>query len=132
MDEKQELVQNIPMEPPTLVQKEKSLDAQFSELDLGFSNFQNDLLKLLNENTSFNGVKMIQFNAPTPLSMTTPISRSTSLFLKGPFSRILKVVHALENQGGFGAISYMGFEKKRDFGTKQSSFQSTVHLELME
>jgi hypothetical protein len=83
VDEKQELAQNIPMESPPLVQKEKPLDAQFNELDLGFSNFQNDLLELLNENTSFNGVKMIQFNAPTPLSMTTPVSTSTSLFLRG-------------------------------------------------
>ncbi|WP_036384441.1 hypothetical protein [Muricauda sp. MAR_2010_75] len=130
--EKHELVQNLPMELSALSQKDKQLDAQFRELDLGSSNFQNDLLKFLNENASSNEVKMVQFNAPHTIESNNTNIKTYIFVLEGSFSEILKVVHAIESRGNFGAISHMGFEKKRDYRSGRSSLQSTVHLQLME
>ena len=130
--DKQELALNIPLQLAILAQKEKQLDDQFKELDLGSTNFQNDLLKFLNESTSLNGVKMIEFKAPHSIENGNTKIKTFIFVLEGTFNGILKVGHSLENQGNFGAITHMDFEKIKDYRTRKSSLQATVHLQLME
>ncbi|MFC4221151.1 hypothetical protein [Flagellimonas marina] len=128
----QELAQNIPLQLATLAQREKQLDIQFKGLDLESTNFQNDLLRFLNEHTLSNAVKMIGFNAPHSIENGNTSTKTFTFVLEGPFSGILKIGHSLENQGSFGAITHMGFEKIKDYRTGKSSLQATIHLQLME
>ncbi|MDC6364032.1 MULTISPECIES: hypothetical protein [Flavobacteriaceae] len=129
---KKELAKNIPLELSNIAQKEKQLDNQFKKLDLGSINFQNDLLKFLNETTLSNSVKMIEFNAPHTVENGTTETKTFIFILEGAFSGILKVGHSLESQINFGAITHMDFKKMKDYRTGKLSLQATIHLQLME
>ncbi|WP_222984577.1 hypothetical protein [Flagellimonas meishanensis] len=130
--DKQQLAAHVPQELSMMTQKEKYLDAQFKAFNLGTSSLQNDLLKFLNEITVTRNVKIIEFKSPHRFWEKDSQVKTYIFSLEGGFMDILKVLHALEEQAGFGTISHAAFEKKKDHRRGKSHLQVLVFLEHVE
>lgn len=130
--DKQELAIHVPEELLTLSRKERYLDSQFLDLNLGTSSMQNDLLKFLNEVSTTNKVKIIEFKSPHVFHEGNSVSKTYVFNLEGNFIDMLKVVYALEKKGSFGAISHIGFEKKKNYRSRKRYLQTLVFLEHAE
>ena len=77
-------------------------------------------------------VKIINFNAPHKIEDGKNAIETYIFNLEGSFTNILKTLNALENNGGFGAITHVGFEKKKDYRTKRTYLQAEVFLEQVK
>lgn len=130
--ELRERAKDMPRKLVALRQREMQLDAQFRKLHLGSSNFQNELLRFLNEQGSEHSVKIIDFKAPHVIIEDNTTTRTYQFILEGSFTDILKVVHTLETQGSFGGISHMAFEKQKDPRQRKNYLQASLHLQQIE
>lgn len=127
-----ELLNNLPQKLSMLSQKEQHIDKQLASLNVGSSSMQNNLLRFLNEQANQNQVKIIDFNAPHLQEVGKNTIETYIFNLEGGFPNILKTIYSLENQSGFGAISHLDYEKKKNYRTKKNFLQATVHLEMVK
>ncbi|RIV36659.1 hypothetical protein D2V08_01730 [Flagellimonas lutimaris] len=130
--ELRERAKDMPRKLAALRQQEMQLDAQFKKLYLESSNFQNELLRFLNEQGSGHSVKIMDFKALHVIIEGNTTTRTYQFILEGNFTDILKVVHALETQGSFGGVTHMAFEKQKDPRQRKSYLQASLHLQQIE
>jgi hypothetical protein len=115
-----------------LSQKERFLDEQLKELNLGDASMQNNLLKFLNRHAGKNKVKVIDFNSPHVIATENEEIATYIFNLEGGYTQILKTLHSLENNGGFGSVTHVVFEKKKDYRKKRTYLQAEVFLEQVK
>lgn len=127
--ERQVAIANLPNQLLQLSQKEQQLDAQLHHLNLEDTSMQSNLLKFLNRQTEIQKVKIIDFNAPHRIQTEQHLVETYIFDLEGGYVPIVKVLNALENNGGFGAITHLTFEKKKDYRSKRTYLQAQVFLE---
>ncbi|TMU55668.1 hypothetical protein [Flagellimonas algicola] len=124
----QEKYVNVNHELAKLSKKEQNLDLQLSSLDLDNSSVQNNLLRILNEQSEAYGIKIIAFNAPHVTQHNNTKVKTQIFTLEGSYVSILKMLHELEKKGGFGRVSHVDYEKNRDFRNRTSRLQTTIFL----
>lgn len=129
LSQRDKLVQNLGMRFSILSKKEKNLDSQLSELNLGASSQQNHLLGVLNKLGVDNGTKIIEFKAPHTIQINNTVSKTHMFTLEGSYNSILRVIHYLEKYGGFGSVSHLNLEKKKDYRNGRLRLQARVFLE---
>jgi hypothetical protein len=130
--EKQASLSNLPQQLSLLSQKERFLDEQLKELNLGDASMQNNLLKFLNRHAGKNKVKVIDFNSPHVIATENEEIATYIFNLEGGYTQILKTLHSLENNGGFGSVTHVVFEKKKDYRKKRTYLQAEVFLEQVK
>ncbi|PRX57209.1 hypothetical protein [Flagellimonas meridianipacifica] len=127
--QKQSAMSNLPQQLSLLSQKERNLDQQLLEFNLENTSMQSNLFKFLNLQAVKEQVAIIDFKLPH-IRKTENEEILTHIFiLQGGYTAILKTLHALESKSGFGSISHVGFEKKRDYRSKRTYLQAEVFLE---
>ena len=129
LSQRDELAQNVGVRLSILSEKEKNLDSEFNQLNLGATSLQNNLLRVLNEHGMEHGVKMIEFNAPHIVQINETESKTHIFTLDGSYNAILKAIHSLEMQGSFGRITHVDLKKKKDYRNGRSNLQAKVFLE---
>ncbi len=122
-------IANLPKQLSALSKKEQQLDLQLQHLNLEDASMQNTLLKFLNHQTGKQQVKIIDFNAPHSIQTEQHTIETYIFDLEGGYTPILNVLNALENNGGFGAIVHVAFEKKTAYRSKKTYLQAKVFLE---
>ena len=124
-----EAVSNVPRLLTVLTQKEQVLNKQLEDLNLNNSSLQSNLLKFLSEKAEIHLVKVIAFNAPVVHRDENREIETFIFSLEGGYTDVLKMVNALENHGGFGAVTHVGLKKKKDYKSKRSYLQAEIFLE---
>jgi len=127
--EKQASISNLPKQLSMLSQKEQFLDKQLQELNLEDTSMQSSLLKFLNKQVRQYKVKVIDFNSPHIITTENEEIATYIFNLEGGYTNILKTLNSLENNGSFGSITHVGFEKKKNYRTKRTYLQAEVFLE---
>jgi len=130
--DRKELIKDIPKQLALLSQKEQYLDSQLNSLNIDNSSLQNSLLKFLNKESEKNKVKIIEFNSPHIFRTELQSSETYIFNLEGTYTNVLKIVHALENNGSFGAISHLELEKKKDYRRKRTYLEAKIFLEQVK
>ena len=127
-----EMVGNIPKKMALLSQKEHLLDKQLDELNIEDISIQNNLLKYLSSEAEKYQVKIIDFNSPHLIN-TQGGQKETFIFdLEGGYSSLLQTINALENNGSFGAVSHLHFEKMKDYRSKRTYLRTKIFLEQVK
>lgn len=122
------LFENTPKQVSLLKQKQLHYDNLLSKYQLNGGSVQNSLLKTINAFADSTGLKVIGFLEPHTL-LQNDLKISTYQFtLEGDFNAILKLIHKLEQDTGFGEIINLHFEKKTNFRTGNSYLQAQVLL----
>ena len=130
--EKQASISNLPQQLSLLSQKEQFLDKQLQELNLEDTSMQSSLLKFLNKQVRQHKVKVIDFNSPHIITTENEEIATYIFNLEGGYTNILKTLNSLENNGSFGSITHVGFEKKKNYRTKRTYLQAEVFLEQLK
>ena len=130
--EKQASISNLPKQLSMLSQKEQFLDKQLQELNLEDTSMQSSLLKFLNKQVRQHKVKVIDFNSPHIITTENEEIATYIFNLEGGYTNILKTLNSLENNGSFGSITHVGFEKKKNYRTKRTYLQAEVFLEQLK
>ncbi len=128
----QRLATGIPEQLQKTTKKEKEIDSKLEALNLGTSSLQNDLIKFLNQASMDNKVKIIELGAPHTFDTGNTVTKTYTLNLEGGFNDVLQVIHTLEHNGGFGAVSHFTFEKHKNYRNGKSRLEATVFLEVVE
>ena len=106
---------NLLIETSNLKAKEKQLDSFLSENNLIKDElFQNELLKIINQNTVSNKLTIINFNEPHFFVKQSKKIYSYSFTLKGTYSGLTKLMNQIENNKSLGIIIHSKFYKIRN------------------
>jgi hypothetical protein len=115
-----------------LHRKEKALNKKLLDLNINDTSIENNLLKFLHEKCLKQEVKLIQFKAPH-VSVNEKGKIITHIFqLEGKYTGILKVLNAIENNGSFGAVEHLSYDKKKDLRKKRSYLTASVFLNRIQ
>ena len=127
-----ELAMGIPEQLQQLTTREKQIESKFETLNLGTSSLQNDLIRFLNSVATDHKVKILELRAPHIFQGDNAVSKTYTLKFEGDFNDVLHVIHALEQNGGFGAVSHFALEKHKNYRTGKSRLEALVFLEQVE
>lgn len=118
-----------PRQQAQLKQQITGYSKYLADLNLSNTSFQNNLLRHLNISSKEFGTVVTAFNQPHEFSLDQNTFLTYSFNLQGSFSEILKTIHALENQGGFGEIVHIDYEKKTDHRRRATYLEATVMVQ---
>ncbi|AXP80812.1 hypothetical protein CJ739_1726 [Mariniflexile rhizosphaerae] len=122
------LFENTPKQVSLLKQKQLYYDGLLSKYQLNGSSVQNSLLRTINAFADSTGLKVVGFLEPHTV-LQNDLKVSTYQFtLEGDFNAILRLIHKLERDTGFGEIINLHFEKKTNFRTGKAYLQAQVLL----
>jgi hypothetical protein len=122
-------MQDTPAKLYLLTEKEGYYDSILKQMDIGETSLQNNLLRILNQESSKNDLKIIDFNQPHIYKTETNSLYTYSFGLKGGYPNILKTIHTLEQNGKFGEVVHIDFEKKKNYRTNKSYLEAKVLLQ---
>ncbi len=114
---KKELLKNTPRQRSILAQKENYYDSILKQMDLGDTSIQNNLLRVLNQESEKNKLKVMDFNQPHIFQVENNKMYTYTFDLQGEYNGILKTIYSLEQKGNFGEVVHLDFEKKRNYRT---------------
>lgn len=113
----------------TLHAKERYLDSILTKNNLKNNSVQNSLLDFLNAETSKGSVKIVNFLEPHTVSIDGVSVVSYQFTLQGGYREIESIVHKLEQETGYGKVSHVSFETKRDHRKRKNLLEATVIVE---
>jgi hypothetical protein len=119
---------NLPQKLGMLEQQEVYYDSILTSMDLKDTSFQNTLLKALNQEAEKQQVQVMDFNRPHTYVEGDTRYDTYQFVLKGSFTQILQVLHALEQKGNYGELGHVNFEKKKDYRSQKEYLEATVFL----
>lgn len=122
-------VKDMPSQLALLKQKEQYYDSVLAQMDLGDTSMQNNLLRALNQESSKNDLKIIDFNQPHIYKSETNSLSTYSFGLNGGYPNILKTIYTLEKNGKFGEVVHIDFEKKKNYRSNKSYLVAKVLLQ---
>jgi hypothetical protein len=122
-------VEDMPSRLALLKRKEWYYDSVLTQMDLGDTSLQNNLLRVMNEESSKNDLKIIDFNQPHIYKTETNSLYTYSFGLNGGYANILKTIHMLEQNGKFGEVVHIDFEKKKNYRSNKSYLEAKVLLQ---
>jgi len=129
LSQDQRLNSNVEGRTNSLMQREVYLDSVLSSLNLGSGSTQNSLLDFMSRNEEKNKIKVIDFNPAHSVQQTSGTLITYDIRLQGSFLGILKTLHELETNSGFGSLSHVYFVKSRNLRTKRSYLEANLLIE---
>ena len=124
-------VNDLPKRLSVLIQKEKHYDSILSQMDIGNTSVQNNLLRIINREAEDKNVKVMAFNKPHIDIQGQNQYYTYSFILNGNYADILKVIHPIEQKGNFGEIVHTDFQKKKDYRTRKLTLEATVFVQQL-
>ena len=99
---------------------------------MGSNSVQNSLIQFIDEQMVDESAKITEFKKPHRVANLDQQSFTYQFKLKGSFSELLKTIYALEQDGNFGEVIHMDFEKKRNFRTQKERLEATVFIQQLK
>ncbi len=96
------------------------------------SSFQNNLLQFINTYATDNQLKIVAFNEPHQFIKNDAILKTYSFTLKGSFTNILQLIYKLEQQGNYGKLISINFNKKKNYKTNNIFLECEIFLQKIE
>ena len=112
-----------------LLSKEKFLDSILLKNDLTNSTIQNSLLDFLNNETATSNLKITEFLEPHFYNKEGINVVSFQFTLEGTYKETQEILYQLEQNTGFGMISHVALEKKRDFRKRKNLLFTSIIVE---
>ncbi|PQJ15306.1 hypothetical protein [Aureicoccus marinus] len=128
----QATVNQLPFRLNALKAKERELDEILGSMNLNGGSQQSELLKLLNQEIEGTGVRIKEFLSPHRSKVGEEVMNTYRFTLKGDFVGILKVINTIENSKGFGAVTHIDYQKKRNYRSGRTDLFATVLLSQFE
>lgn len=125
-------MQEIPHRTRLLARKNMVFDSILEQMDMGDNSLQNNLLRSINLEAKKRNIKVMDFNRPHIAAMGANNLYTYSFKLRGNYTDILKVVHAIEQKGNFGIVAHIDLEKKKDHRTNKYSLDATVFVQHLK
>ena len=91
--------------------KEKYLDSLLEKRNLKSRSIENNLIQVLSETTKRNQTTLTDFNPPHVVSNQKGALKTYHFELEGDFIGLLKTLHFIETQSGFGQISHYNLKR---------------------
>ncbi len=125
---KSQISKDLPQRLALYKKKDLYYDSILNQINLGSNSVQNSLIKFINGIDKENSAQILEFNKPH-LSQEDNNRVTTYQFkLQGSFQSILKTIYQLEQNGNFGEVVYLDFEKKRNYKTGKDRLEATVFI----
>ncbi len=119
----------IPKILAQLKYKENQIDKWLSENNTISSNFQNELLKQLNQYSNLYKLKIVDFKVPHAYTEKNNTINSYSFSIEGSFNHVLLLLNKMENTQNLGQIKHIYTQKKTNFKTNQDYLITTVIIQ---
>lgn len=126
-----EVLKDTPRQLALLTQKEKYYDSVLGIKEFGEGSVQNNLIRVLNQESAKNTLKVIDFNQPHIFESDNGILYTYSFNLNGGYTAILKTVYTLEQKGNFGEVVHLDFQKKKNYKINKSYLEAKVFMQQM-
>ncbi len=112
-----------------LKNKEHFLDSVLVKNNLKNTSVQNSLLDFLNEESSKTSVKIVAFEKPHSNVNDGVNLISYQFTLTGSYEKIEQIIYKIEQETGYGNVSHVSFEKKRDYRKRKTFLYANVIIE---
>ena len=109
--------------------RENYADSLLQKNNIKNTSLQNNLLSVLTSTSETADLKVSNFNEPH-IFIDKNVQRTSYQFsLVGDFNDILSLIYSLEQKYSFGNVSYLNFEKKKDYRKRKDYLSVDVILE---
>lgn len=123
---------NLPQKLGLLEQQEAYFDSILTSMDIKDTSFQNTLLRALNQEAEKQKVQVMDFNRPHIYTEADTQYETYQFALRGSYTQMLRVLHALEQKGNYGELAHVNFEKKKDYRSQKEYLEATVYLQSIQ
>ena len=118
----------IPKQLNLLKNKNAYYDSLLVVNKIDGGSIQNTLLKVINNFSIENSVKVIEFNAPHEFHQDNRIITTYDFTLQGNYNQIQTLMHHLEQNTKLGEIVNLHFKKQKNFKTGSFFLQTRILL----
>lgn len=117
-----------------LEKKEVYLDSLIYRNRNGTTSLQNNLLKVLNEQSSGNNLKIVNFKEPHVQKVEGEQSKTTSFqfVLEGNYKSLEGLLLILERDYSFGSLSHVSFNRIKNYRLNKDFLQCSVVVQNVE
>jgi len=123
---------NLSQQLSMLHKKDAHLDSILASLNLGNTSIENNLLRVVNQETDKNDLKVMDFDPPHTYQMDGTTYKTFNFVLRGNFTDILKTIHTLEMKSSFGEVAHIEFIKQKNYRTSKYFLEATILIQKIE
>jgi len=124
---------NMPQQLIYLKQQNKHLDSLLRKNNIKTeTSFQNNLLQHIEIYTNSYDLKIVSFNEPHQFTKKEAILRTYSFSVKGNYTDILQLIHNLEQNGNYGKLISINFEKKKNYKLNNTFLECEILLQRVD
>lgn len=124
---------NMPSRLNYLEQQNTYLDSLLRKNNIKTeTSFQNNLLQHINTFVNLHELKIVTFNEPHQFTKKEAILRTYSFSVKGNYTDILQLIHNLEQNGNYGKLLSIKFEKKKNYKLNNTFLECEILLHKVE
>ncbi len=121
---------NMPHRLNYLEQQKKYLDSLLRKNNIKTeSTFQNNLLQHIETYTNRHDLKIVSFNEPHQFINDHDIIKTYSFSVKGIYTNILQLIHNLEQNGNYGNLISINFEKTKNYKLNKTFLECEILLQ---
>lgn len=126
-------ISNMPQRLNYLNQQNKYLDSLLRKNNIKTgTTFQNNLLQHIDTFASMYELKIVTFNEPHQFTKKEAILRTYSFSVKGYYKNILSLIHNLEQNGNYGKLLSVNFEKKKNYKLNSTFLECVIILQKVQ
>jgi|GEM_PF-1355331 len=111
------------------IQRKRSIDAILDKSNLDNTSIQNNLLDVLNAESSKGLFRIGKFESPYTYSEEEVTITSYIFNLQGSYEQIEDIIYQLEQTYNFGHIVHISYERKRDYRKRKDYLECNVIVE---
>ncbi|MEP2239658.1 MAG: hypothetical protein ABJI22_14920 [Maribacter sp.] len=132
LENESKIYHDIPNKLNLLSQKNTYFDSILKKMDFNDTSIQNNLIRTINQESTKNKVKVMDFNQPHIFPNSASTEYTYNFNLEGDFTDIIKVLYGLELKGNFGDVIHLKFEKRKDYKTSKNHLNVNVLLQQLK
>jgi len=126
-------ISNMPQRLNYLKQQNKYLDSLLRKNNIkAETTFQNNLLQHIDTFARMHELKIVTFNEPHQFTEKEAILRTYSFSVKGYYKNILRLIHNLEQNGNYGNLLSVNFEKKKNYKLNNTFLECVIILQKVQ
>ncbi|ALM09324.1 hypothetical protein SB49_13995 [Sediminicola sp. YIK13] len=126
LSKEEQIFKDIPKQISMYSGKKQYYDSLLTEMNVGNSSLENNLLRVLNSQIIQNNLKLIDFNKPHIFIDNDTELNTYTITMEGGFSNILKTVHSIEQRATFGEILHIEFFEQKDYKNNKEFLRATL------